>query len=273
MSVAEERREELIHQAYQQCKWENEEEGHLNLYDNIECPICKNKGYILFVDNDLYIKGKDCKCKKRRNAINKLHGMGITDAMLERYQIQTYNPRNNCQVNAIRELADYVSSSVNGLEKNWLYVSGITGSGKTHLCTAIFQKFMEKNYDCEYLMWNEFIPKIVTLQRSTYTDSQEKCEKWFKRLYSVDVLYIDDFLKLTANNYKSESLSIAYRIINARYNDSNKITIISSELALHNLGEDGMKDEATMGRIKQRAGFGKYILSTGTNEESDFRNS
>jgi DNA replication protein DnaC len=91
---------------------------------------------------------------------------------------------------------------------------------------------------------------------------------------NTDVIYIDDFLKPIAEKIiKKKTLSFAdedeiqkiYPIINAR-NIRDKKTIISSELYIDEIRN---LDEATAGRIKEKAG--KYIVHIKRDPSRNYR--
>lgn len=248
---------------YDSVAFANEEEGNLNQEDGIDCPVCKNKGYIVYLKGK-YEKIKDCECMKARRTFKRLMETGITRDMLERLNFKTFKTNENWQRKALELLVNYCKIPNN---KNWIYLSGISGSGKTHLCTATFQYLVKQGLQGEYLLWNEFIPRMISMERSVYTETQQEYMDTLERLQNVDVLYIDDFLKLASQENMNTQLSIAYRILNSRYMN-NKITIISSEVSD---GELKKLDLAIYGRIFEKADKGNYMLYCGKDTNRNFR--
>lgn len=125
----------------------------------------------------------------------------------------------------------------------WFFIAGQTGSGKTHICTAICTALMEEHGGEIYFMpWRD----ESTALKAGITD-REWYEPRIKKLQTVPVLYIDDFLKGSSNE---ADLRLAFQILNARYNDTALRTIISSEITLE--GITGL-DEAIGGRIYERS--------------------
>ena len=83
----------------------------------------------------------------------------------------------------------------------------------------------------------------------------------------VDVLYIDDFLKVrNGETPTTADMNLAFEIINHRLLSRNKITIISSEKTLDEILD---YDEATMSRIYQNAG--RYNISVGRDKSRNYR--
>ena len=101
------------------------------------------------------------------------------------------------------------------------------------------------------MAWKDAIDSLKLWKKSSYADNQKKYEVEMQKLKTVDVLYIDDFLKLLpiAGFERDQELDLAYAIINARYNNG-LITIISSEEMLWSIR--GI-DFAIASRIEQLA--------------------
>ena len=87
----------------------------------------------------------------------------------------------------------------------------------------------------------------------------KKAEAEYDRLKSVQVLYIDDYLK--AN--RSDKI---FELINHRYGNNKLVTIISSE---YNLGNQRMIDEAVSSRIYERSNG--YWIDIEKGEEKNYR--
>lgn len=248
------------------AQWYNEEEGNRHLEDGINCDICKNKGNIAYVDEYGNQFVKPCECEKQRTTFIRLKNCGISREMLERYTFSNYTTENEWQKKVKNIFVEY-SKSIANKENNWLYYGGISGAGKTHLCVATFQKLIKSNMSGYYLLWNNEFPQILALEKSTLEENQYKYKEKIKTLTNVDVLYIDDFLKLTNNKFSNDNLSLAYKIINNRY-INNKITIISSEYLVSQLNEI---DKAICGRINEKANFGQFMFDCGEDERKNYR--
>lgn len=216
-----------------------------------QCNKCNNKEVFYFINNGEE-ECKSCECKKIRNTIINLQNSGIDMNMLEHYTFENYETSEPYQ-KAIKEKAlEYWRDISNG-KKTWFVINGQSGSGKTHICTALFQNLVTKKFmSGEYFLWTRDC-KAFAKKSKGYGKNQEDFEKWEERLHTCDVLYIDDFLKKTEYD---EAFSLAYQIVNERYN-SGKITIISSELSYDDITK---VDEAIAGRINERTNNQKYWL-------------
>ena len=191
---------------------------------------------------------------------------GIPKETLHRFVLKNYIANEKWQAQIKNSIIEYLKDD----NSNWLVLSGKTGVGKTHLCVASFQYLIKNKYKKgQYISWNTFSIKMLALSKSTYTDNQEKFEREINDICNVDVLYIDDLFKLTNNKYgNDESVSLLYRIINNRYLDKNKITIISTELFEKQIKE---LDEAIWGRIHERCFGGKYWLTIANENGRNYR--
>lgn len=250
----------------QEVEFLNSLDGDLNLQDGYNCPKCKNRGFITEIKNDKYLVDIPCECKKVRVTIQRLRNCGIDSNTLHKYSINNFEATEQWQANLKEKIKEYLVND----NPNWLVLSGKTGAGKTHLCIATFKYFIKNNHKTgQYISWNSFAPKMLTLSKSAYSDNQEEFEKTIEEISNTDVLYIDDLFKLTTDKFgKDQTLDLAYQIINNRYLKSNKITIISTELSEKDIANI---DEAVWGRIHERCGNGKYWFTITAEGNKNYR--
>ena len=213
----------------------------------IDCPLCKNKGKIwLIKDNRIVVR--ECSCLSKRNIINQLVNCGITAEMLDKYTFDNYKCDEDYQKIIYKKATNYVDTVLNNDSKKWFFFGGISGIGKTHICTAIFQSLLDKGFSGKYMLWKNEIPQLKTSKKSFDEYKQREYINKMNEISNVDVLYIDDFLKFL-DTRSNDDLDIAYEIINDRY-CNNKITIISTE---YNKDEMCNIDMALFGRIYEKS--------------------
>lgn len=239
-------------------------EGNLNLDDGINCPICKNKGKISYIENG-YEKVKNCECMAKRKLYHRFIATGISKDQFKKYKLSNYLTNKEWQKSSLELAKNYLKDIINNKKYYWFYIGGISGSGKTHLCTGIITYLVNAKYDVKYFVWNTEISNLISLKKSFSTDGQDEYRNKIKELKKCQVLYIDDFLQL--DNNVDESMSIAYEIINARYTDDSLITIISSEIIQDKLYK---MSRAVCGRIIEKANKGQYIITV-DGEENNYR--
>ena len=206
------------------------------------CEKCKDSGVITWteiVDDKPYEFGRTCDCYKVQKAAERMEqakqDSNIVGVMWN-MRLDTYDGNRGAYEKRIKELAElnlkqpYV----------WWYIGGRTGTGKTHICTAICSELLRSKREVYYMKWREEARELKALVNDNY-----KYAKKLKKLQKVDVLYIDDFLQGTVTE---ADINLAFNIINERY--------FSSELNLAQLAE---KSSAIAGRIKEKAG--RYVMN------------
>ena len=237
--------------AYEQFKVDglNATEGKRHEEDGYNCPICKNKGWIVRLveeeNGTFYQVCSDCKCVEIRNSIMRMKRSGLKD-IIKDYTFEKFEALEQWQKIIKNAAVDYAKNP-----EGWFFLGGQSGAGKTHLCTAICREFLLSGKSVKYMLWRDDIVKI----KGAVTDSVEysKLIDEFKR---VDVLYIDDLFKTgksAGNTFQKPTgadINVAFEIINYRYNNPALLTIISSELTEDELIDI---DEAIGGRIYERA--------------------
>ena len=216
----------------------------------VDCPACKNKGYIAIIENE-EVKYKACRCIKQRKISQQLENCGINVESQKKFTFDNFYTHELWQL----RLKETAIKYVNEFDKKWFCVSSITGSGKTMLCTIIFLELLKKGYSGKYMLWKEEVPFLINNKRSFYENLQQKYEDKMNELKNVDILYVDDLLKLVNQRDLSDNLEMLYDIVNSRY-IKNKVTIISTELSKK---EIEYLDMAIAGRIQEKCC--KYWLS------------
>lgn len=171
----------------------------------------------------------------RRRALRRLRKSGLADSV-QRCTFASYQTPDETR-QTIKALAQRFAEDDGG----WFYIAGRSGSGKTHICTAICGVLMQRR-DVRYMLWRDWVTQL----KANVTDAAAYAEI-MQPLKDVPVLYIDDFLK---GGVTRADLNAAFELLNARYLDSRKRTIISSERTLSDILD---LDEALGGRIYERS--------------------
>lgn len=204
--------------------------------NNVDCPICNNTGCVIKKHDDGTLWASECVCMPRRVSIRRINQSGLRDSLL-RYTMANYVADTPERKKVLRAAEDFCKA-----DSGWFFISGKSGSGKTHICTAICGRLMDANKNVRYMLWRD-----ETVRLKALTTDGEEYQSRIKPFKSVPVLYIDDFLK---GGHTEADLRLAFEILNSRYNDSSLRTIISSELTLFEIL--GL-DEAVGGRIYERS--------------------
>lgn len=207
------------------------------------CPICKGKGVVYFI-RDGAIAGRECQCLARRRSEARARRSGIGEAY-DLYTLDRYTATLPWQ-QAIRDKAlEYLER-----KRGWFFVSGRSGSGKTHITFAITRSLIEAGYETRCFLWRTDGARLKALMNEPGGDAA------LREYAECRVLLIDDFWKGGA--VTPADVNLAFALLNGRYNAPSRLTILSSELDLNTILTI---DEAVGGRIVERASG--FILRTG----------
>lgn len=216
-------------------EWYNSTTGNLKGYN---CPLCKNRGDF-YVIRDGYLFSQDCECMKIRNAIREANNSGF-DGSMKVNTFDTYKAESNWQEDVLKKAKAFV---VNG---KWFAILGESGSGKTHICTAITRDLFMQGKSVKYMQWVEDSGRL----KARVNEPQEY-DALLDVFKNAEVLFIDDLFKIEPT---IADVRLAYELINYRY-VKKLTTIISSEKQLDELMEI---DSAIAGRINEMAG--NYLI-------------
>mgnify|MGYP005890437351 FL=1 len=239
ISAAKKRVSNMTPEEYAQTKIDafNSQTGKLEGYD---CPICKNKGEIMFLKNG-YETIRECQCMNVRKTIKRIERSGLKDLMKD-YTFEKFIVSSDWQKKAKTMALEFLKD----YENKWFFVGGQVGCGKTHLCTALVGAFIRSGKPAHYMLWRD---EVVQL-KAVVTDD-EAYGKAIRKLKEIEVLYIDDFFKTERGKQPSTAeINIAFELLNYRYNNPRLVTIISSERLIDDIIDI---DEAVGSRIYQRS--------------------
>lgn len=219
-----------------------------------DCKICGNKRLIMRYENG-YDTCSPCVCEKIIAMLKELRKSGIRKAGT--YTFERYIASAGWQVNIKALAEEFVGQN----ETKWFYIGGQSGSGKSHICTAMVLELIKQGKKAKYAVWDRAVKELNAVV------NDENYAEVFDDYANAEVLYIDDFLKPVGSDRRVNDgeLRRGFELINARYN-SEGITIISSERTISELVEI---DEATAGRICEMADI--YAIEIGKDKTKNYR--
>ena len=227
----------------------NSTPGDLTDYD---CPKCRNRGFLADIREDGSLYTKDCSCMRIRRCIREMEKSGLKNS-IQKMTFQAFQADADWQKTVLKAAKDYAGQNTT----DWFVMCGQSGSGKTHLCTAICRQRLWAGQEVRYMSWRE----TVTMLKAMSLDSEKRTEL-MDRYRNAQILYIDDFYKCgKTDDGKStptqSDINLAFELINHRY-INNLVTILSTERTPHELVAI---DEAIGSRIIERASTHMYHIN------------
>ena len=224
-----------------------------------DCPKCRNRGNIAIPKEDGGISFRECDCMRIRRCIWEMEKSGLKNIIREK-TFDTFTATEPWQ-NAIKSGAMAYADK----PECWLLFCGQSGSGKTHLCTAVCSHRLLAGDEVRYMPWRDKISEIKGMS----LDNERRSEilNGYKK---AQILYIDDLYKTgkAADGSSSPTgadVGLAFEIINYRY-INHLPTIVSTEKTRQELVEI---DEATGSRIIEMAG--EHVYSITRDAKRDYR--
>ena len=208
-----------------------------------DCVDCLNRGYIAHLREDGSMYTSPCKCISIRRCIREMEASGLKN-VIKKYTFENFLDAEPWQ-KSVKQGAMAYADDPNG----WLLFCGQSGSGKTHLCTAVCRHRLLEGDEVKYAPWRETAAQLKGLSLES-----EKRLKIMNDLQTVHILFMDDLFKVGkssdgSTNPTAADVSIAFEILNYRY-VNRLVTIISTEKTPQDLVDI---DEATGSRILEMA--------------------
>ena len=229
--------------------------GDLTEFD---CLKCRNRGRIAENRNDCFTT-VECECGVTRRNMAYIRESGLAE-LLGLYTFERYRTISDWQKYIKSKAMDY-ASAVSG---DWLCVLGCVGAGKTHICTAVCGELMKQGYSLKYMLWRD-----ESVRLKAVVNDREEYSRLIRPFKEADILYIDDLFKTKKDTFISAGdVNLAFELINYRYNQPNKKTVISSEMPLSELMNI---DESVGSRIYERCKVCDYCLEITKTGENNFR--
>lgn len=190
------------------------------------CPDCqKDKAAIRAIAAAASAKAKEIYDRKQRFETRMKHSaipLRFKDASFENYKVA-----GKAQQSAVDTCLEYAEAFIPGIN---LMMFGTTGTGKTHLATAIIKRLIENDYSAEYCRTDAMFRAV----KNTYSNNSEHSENdVIARYASPDLLVVDE---IGAQLGTETEKHILFSILNARYEQ------VKSTLVISNLNAKGVEE-------------------------------
>jgi DNA replication protein DnaC len=191
------------------------------------CPlgVCDGSGWILGPED----VARPCECREQR--LLKGRSRGVASVIPRRYQGASFDrpPVTDMERDmASRHVVQATRDFTENLDENLaagrgLWLMGNTGTGKTTLGMLVAKAALAAGKTVGVY----FTPKLLTRIRQTYqeAESENAYDVFFKRVTSVDLLYIDDLGSERHTDWVVEQL---YALINERYESERSMLVTSN---------------------------------------------
>lgn len=220
-----------------QVEYANAVTGSLS---GLDCPLCKNRGYITEVRGS-YVVSVECKCMAARRSMKRIEKSGLGD-LLKRCSFENFKTDVPWQAEMKQVAQSYLAHG----RGKWFAAMGAVGAGKTHICTALCSELLSRGIEVRYMLWRDESTRIKAL-----TNDAEGYKKLVDPLKTVPVLYIDDLFKTRQGDEITKAdVNLAFELLNNRYCDRKLATVISSEKTIEEITDI---DEAIGSRIYERS--------------------
>lgn len=234
----------------------NNTPGTLTDYD---CPKCKNRGYFFALTEDGYRYSIRCDCMAIRESLRNLEQSGLKNSV-RKMTFQAFDAKEPWQKAAKEGVEAYARDG-----EGWLLLSGQSGCGKTHLCTAVCRQRLLEHIPVQYMPWREETAKLKAMSLDA-----ENREALLSKFQKAPLLYIDDLFKPCGDldgfgKPSAADVGLAFQLINYRY-INHLPTLISTELLPDELLQ---VDQAVGSRILEMAG--SHVYSFSREEKKNYR--
>lgn len=209
--------------------------------DVYDCHKCYNRGYLIMKTATGY-DARECSCQPIRRSLYRLRKQGLESMAID-HTFSTWKTPEKWHETVLAMAKRYAEHP-----EGWFYIGGSVGAGKTHICTAITVALIYAGHDVRYTPWLDMADRAKALVNDPAAFGEVVAP-----LVSCRVLYLDDLFKGDKERSKPTpaDIRLAYKILDARYRDKRKLTILSSEYTLQELTT---LDEAIGSRIQERCG-------------------
>lgn len=206
------------------------------------CPlgVCDGSSWILGPED----VARPCECRAER--LNRDRGRGVASAIPARYRGVSFDrppvsdmARDMTTRHVVQAARDFTENLDENLSRGrGVWFMGDTGTGKTTLGMLIASEALKAGKSVGVY----FTPKLLTRIRQTYqeAESENAYSRFFERVTSVDLLYIDDLGSERHTDWVVEQL---YAVVNERYENQRSMLVTSNAAGDVDKGQQQLEEQ------------------------------
>lgn len=187
----------------------------------VDCELCGNSGSLIRTDENGVRWCRPCSCMAKRQTLLAIKRSGLEDAVMKK-TFSTYQAPDDHRKKLLSIAKRFAKA-----DEGWFAISGRSGSGKTHLCVAIFGELVHRGYKARFVRWREESTKLKGI-----VTQPDEYQAAVRALVDVPALYVDDFLQ---GDPTAADIKLAFELIDGRYTNPLSRTIISTERSLEQI--------------------------------------
>jgi DNA replication protein DnaC len=188
-----------------------------------DCDKCQGTGRIFGEDSDGISRIRECECADFFKKIKLFNNAGIPGKFvhegLDNYEIAGHRLLKDALTRSRTFIKEFIQ--MEGQYSQGLIFMGEPGLGKTHLSVSIIKELiLEHGIECKFVDFFELLRDI----RHGYGEDISEGE-FINPYVSVKVLVIDELAKGRNTDWE---LTVLDHFISARYNDDDKVTLVTT---------------------------------------------
>lgn len=189
--------------------------------ESSECEVCRDKEWVFWKDEAGEMQMKPCICQLKKRAKKFMMLSGISNS----YESKSFDNfvSDDLETKTAKETALKYARDFRG--KN-LLLTGLTGSGKTHLAIAVIKAIIDQGVMAKYVGYRDLANEIK------YSGDQERTKR-LKKYTESTILLIDDLYK---GKPSDADINVLYEVINDRYT-KRLGTVITTELSINEIND------------------------------------
>lgn len=186
-----------------------------------ECEVCRDKEWVFWRDEAGEMQMKPCICQLKKQAKKFMMLSGISKS----YESKSFDNfvSDDLETKKAKETALKYAQDFRG--KN-LILTGLTGSGKTHLAIGVIKGIIDQGVMAKYVGYRDLVNDLK------FSGDEERTKR-LKKYTGCAIIFIDDLFK---GKPSDADINVLYEVINDRYT-KRLGTVITTELSINQIND------------------------------------